>query len=271
MAIFIAPSLILSTPPTAVISASKFAHIGYESFVTADNITASSQTAGFPSSSLANPLTFEKWKPTTLSSTITVDAGTAVTANYIGIAAHTFATDRAVITIETSIDNLIWTEIIDASPGDNKPIMVVFGDVSSRYWRISIEALSIPSIGVLYIGESLIMQRGIYGGHTPITMGRNSKVIRNKTEGGQFAGVSIINEGVEGKFSWSNLTATWYRNNFDPFVVAARSKPFFIAWRPGEYPDEIGYVWATSDIIPSNNGTRDLMDVTMSVSGFSDE
>ena len=220
---------------------------------------------------LANPLTADKWKPASVNSTITIDAGSVVDTDYIGIAAHTFARDSAVLTIAYSNDDVTYTDLTSISASDNKPIMVIFDTVAAQFWRITIAALAIPSMGVLNIGTALVMQRGLYGGHSPVTMSRNSKVIRNKTEGGQFAGVSLINEGVNTTYSWENLTSTWYRDNFDPFVVAARSRPFFIAWRPVEFPNEVGYVWTENDISPTNNGTIDLMDVSMSVSGFSDE
>jgi len=82
---------------------------------------------------------------------------------------------------------------------------------------------------------------------------------------------SVITEGVSTSSEWKNLTAQWYREKFDPFVVYARSRPFFIAWRYAEFPLEVGFVWTTDDIRPTNSGPRDLMSVSMSVDGYSDE
>lgn len=270
MAIIFSGGLTIPSTPSEIEKGKK-AHIGYTSVVTADNVVASSSEAGRPVTNLANPLTAEDWKATTDNSTITVDAGSAVDVEYIGVAAHTLGTNGCTCTLAYSTDDITYTDIIGGPIIDNKPIMIIFETIQARFWRISMVANAPVSIGVLNIGQVLVMQRGIYGGHTPITMGRNTKVIRNKTEGGQFAGVSIINEGVKTSYEWKNLTADWYRANFDPFVVAARSRPFFIAWRPYEFPLEVGYVWTDGDIVPSNNGTRNLIDVSMKVNGFSDE
>jgi hypothetical protein len=245
--------------------------IGYQSIVTSTNVTASTQAAGFPASSVANPLTAERWKPTALPATLTIDAGAAVDVDYFGMASHTFATNGCVITISYSTDGITYTDISDASPGDGKPLLFVFNEITARYWRVTITGDAVPSLGVLYIGQLLECQRGIYGGHTPVTMGRKTRVIRNKTEGGQFAGISIITEGVQTSIELKHLTADWYRENFEPFVIAARGKPFFFAWRANDYPYEVGYVWTTGDIRPSNMGIRNLMQVSFDVEGYSDD
>jgi len=67
------------------------------------------------------------------------------------------------------------------------------------------------------------------------------------------------------------LDAQWYRDNFDPFVVAARAAPFFFAWRNHEFPREVGFCWTTDDIRPQNMGVRNLMAVEFNMEGFSDE
>ena len=90
-------------------------------------------------------------------------------------------------------------------------------------------------------------------------------------EGGQWLGRSIIRKGVTTSYQWRHLKAAWYRQYFDPFVKSARTTPFFIAWRPETYPNEVAYAWAKSDIRPSNMGIRDFMEVTLSVEGLTDE
>ena len=69
-----------------------------------------------------------------------------------------------------------------------------------------------------------------------------------------------------------NLFCFYSSENFDPFVVSARDKAFFIKWFPATYPLEVGYVWSTSDIKPVNMGVgAGLMSVTMQVKGYTDE
>jgi hypothetical protein len=249
----------------------KKGHIGYINYVTAETLTASSEAAGFEVDGLANPLTFDRWKPDEMDASIFVDFGTAKDFDYIGLASHTLATVQAVATASYSTDGITYIDIADVSVGDNKPIMMIFPTIKARYVKIVFTGTTAPSLGVLFIGPVLTVERGFYGGHTPITMGRKTNRLQNKTEGGQYAGVSIITEGVTTSVEWKHLGAVWYRQNFEPFVIYARNNPFFFAWRNLDFPAEVGYVWVNGDIRPSNMGIRDLMEVSMNLEGFSDE
>ncbi len=263
-------------PEVPVSSALKHVHIGYTNLITADNITASSQAAGFPAANLVNPLTAHRWKATSLPATVEFSSDQLV--SYIGIASHKLATYQCTIEFQyTKNSGSSWTTIATKTPTTNRPIMIVFDPVSFESFRIRITRnggstiTDIPGLGVFMIGEALVMQRGIYQGHSPITMSRKTKRLTNKTEGGQYAGNSIITEGVSTSFEWSNIEAGWVRAKFDPFIIHARSRPFFIAWRYSEFPNEVGFCWTDDDIRPSNSGPRDLMSISMTVNGYSDE
>ena len=53
------------------------ARIGYRSFCTESNVTASSEAAGFPATAAVNPLTYDQWRPasTPATWTCTLSAG----------------------------------------------------------------------------------------------------------------------------------------------------------------------------------------------------
>lgn len=264
MPVVISPSLVENTPDTPL----THARIGYDTFVRDADITASSEATGFPASSVALSMTYERWQPTSLPATLEVDAGEAVNADYIGIASHTLGSEGATVELESSTDGSAWESIETIEPSDDDAIMVLFEPVQARYWRLTITGGNEPQLGVLYIGEALAMQRRIYGGHTPGKLSRNTTIEPNGSEGGQYLGRSVIRRGYSTSYAWSNLTAQWYRDNFDPFVEAAIRNPFFIAWYPSKFPSEVLYAWTSGDIAPSNQGTRDLMDVSFSVEGL---
>ena len=102
-------------------------------------------------------------------------------------------------------------------------------------------------------------------------LGRTISKRPNVSAGGVFLGSSTVRKGVSTSFNWDNLTAAWYRANFDPFVLAAETTPFFIAWNSEEFPKEVGYGWTNETITPSNTGTRDFMSVSMTVNGVNYE
>lgn len=272
MPVVISPSLILGgTPGPLPPFPLTHAMIGYKTICTADNVTASSQAAGCPASDAVNIFTNEYWRPDVMPATWTIDAGTGVDTDYIGIAAHTLGTSGASLDIEYSTDGLTWTGMYSFAPADNAPIMVIYATTTARYWRMTVAGPVSPRIGVIYIGEMLQMQRPIYGGHAPITLNRDTTIFNQMSESGQFMARSITRQGASTSYAWKNLTALWYRQYFDPFVKAARTVPFFIAWRPATFPTEIGFVWTSKDIRPSNMGIRDLMEVSLDVTGVTDE
>lgn len=258
--------------------AGNFANILYDNLVTTSNITGSSSAAGFPATNAANGLTTHFWKPTALPATLEVDFGVATDIDAFGIAAHDLATQECEIDFQ-SWNGSSWDTDETVTPSDNKAIMSVYSSTQTTQtkYRISIDRVGgssisdMPVIGVFSVGEVMVMERMLYGGHNPVTLSRTTTQTTNETEGGQFAGRSNIRQGVATSYEWRNLTPAWMRSTFDAFIVAARDKPFFIQWRPTEYPLEVGYVWTTGDIRPVNNGTAGLMDVSMNVRGYTDE
>lgn len=244
------------------------ARIGYKTLWRADgaSVSASSEQAGFPVSSTTNELTYEFWRPQTLPASWDLNLTTPGVANYLGIASHSLDGSK----IKLQVNNGGWQDITQFFLVDDKtPIMILFDRVTSTQFRILIEDGEIPSIGVVFIGETLEMQRPIYGGHSPINLSRQTTISGNISERGQWLGRSLVREGVETSFSFENLTAEWYRENFDPFAEYATQAfgTFFIAWRPIKYPKEVGYCWTNSDIKPNNSSKRDLMDVDFNVQG----
>jgi hypothetical protein len=247
------------------------ARIGYRSILTAANLFGTAGTTGFPLAAIVNPATYERYTPSAMPATINCDAGAAVAVDYVAIAAHNLGTKAATVYLESSTDNVAWTTRLTMTPTDDTTIIGLIASVSARYWRLRITGATAPTIGVVYLGQVLTMPRNIYGGHTPITLARVTAVRPTLSETGQWLGATQERKGFATSFTWKNLTAAWYRDNFDPFVATnPRARPFFIAWRPKTFPAEAAYCWATDDIKPSNTGTKDFMEVGMSVEGFSD-
>lgn len=260
------------TDPDALDYPLTHARIGYQTITRTGTVSASSSVDGYPSDAPKRPDTYERWKPSLLPATWSVDAGSAVAVDYIGIAAHTLGTSGATVQVQYSDNNTDWTNYgSDFIPADNSPVMVIGNEVIHRYWRLSISGATAPEVGVIYIGKALAMQRAIYGGHSPITLSRVTDIRPKKSEGGQFISKYILRQGVATSAQFQNITPSWYREYFDPFVLSARIYPFFFAWRPEKYPNEVAYAWTSKDITPTNSGTgKGWMNVSFSMEGFAD-
>ena len=161
-----------------------------------------------------------------------------------------------------------WSETFTVQ--SKAPVMVIGHEHLTTTVQVQIvSATPNPEIAYLSAGLALAMERPIYGGHSPITLSRVTRGTPNISQGGEFLGRSIERRAVATSYAWRNLSAAWYRVNFDPFVAhcADTLGTFFISWRPSSHPNETAYAWLTGDVQPNNSGSRDLMDVTVRAVG----
>jgi hypothetical protein len=247
------------------------ARIGYQTWtrdLDPSAVTASSETEDGPADAPLRPDTYEYWEPETLPATWVVDLGQLRAVDYVGIVGRF---NGCSVEVETSPDGDASTYqplASDVNPGTDAPLMFLDDSRQARYVRISLAGSAAPQIAVVYAGEVLEMQRSLYAGHTPIVLSRNTELHHSMSRGGQFLGQGIRSMGVEGAASFKYLTAEWYREYFDPFVLSARQRPYFFAWRPEDFPNEVAYVWTDKDIAPRNMGTRDFMEVSWKMQGI---
>lgn len=245
----------------------KLARIGWENLARDASLVASSAASGFPAVAARNSDTFEFWKPTAVPATWRADLGSAKLINYCGIAAHNFAEVGASVQAQYSTDDSVWNNASNVhAPTDDSDLLLLFPQQTARYWRINVTT-AIPTIAHIRFGKILAMQRGLYRGHTPITLSRETVIRPSIAEGGQWLGRSILRGGFATSVEWRNLTSSWYRTNFEPFVQDARSHPFFFAWRASEFTSEVAYVWCNEDIAPQNSGPKDFMSVGFQIRG----
>lgn len=228
--------------------------------------SASSEVVDHEAASVANPMTFRRWRSAASSSWLKATMGSAEEINAIGIAAHNLRGKSVVI--ESSEDDIDWTPEKSVSVSTDDAIMILMPDVIRPYWRIVVSG-GAAEIGVVFLGRTLDMQRSIYGGHSPGTLSRTTTKLQSRSESGQFLSQRIIRRGYSTSYVWNNLSADWYRSKFDPFAnYASDGNPFFIAWKPDKYPREVLYGWTPDDVRPQNIGVRDLMSVTMNVNAL---
>jgi hypothetical protein len=252
--------------------------IGYETRVTTANISSTTETDDDPATNLANPSTALKWTGVVVSPAvdeyITVDVQTAEEMDYVGIARHNFGTAQITVSVEGVTDGdaspEVWEELVgETLLADDGPAIFRFTAQALAKIRLRLQPGSeAPTLAVLYTGKLLELERNIYVGHTPITLGRRTKTVTPRSESGNFLGRIVLNQMTETKVDLDYLTPDWYRANFDPFVEAAEESPLFFAWRPGDYPDEVGFCWLTNDPIPQNSLANGMMSVSLDLRGI---
>lgn len=265
MSIVISNSMVLSTEligiqPNAGV-------LAWQSIVTETNVTASSELETNPVTNLANPATVFTWQAAnTDEQTIEVEVEQSI--DYIGIARHNLS-GSAEIRIQAGVNGDYYNLTGWEKPDDRQALLFLINEAEPDSVRIRIRNnIDPPVIGVLYVGLAMRLERNIYVGHTPITMGRDVQTVGGYSESGQYLGELIRREGRSTSVSLQNLTPQWYRDNLDAFIRRRPRKPAFFAWRPGKYPAEVGYVWIKGSPRPSNQRPNGMMQIDIQFEGI---
>ena len=190
--------------------------------------------------------------------TIVINCVMSRAPDYVAIACHNFDTAAGVITVETTGGSAKFLA------NDRAPIIVHTGQGDTAGQAIITIADAQPGlqIGVITAGTLLQMQRTAYQGFTPPSLNRNQERIGSVSDTGQYLGQLVTRTMYEASPSWDDLTPGWYRDNIEPFALATSSRPFVIAWRPADFPNDLVYGWRTGDVSPKNTGPAGLMSVS---------
>lgn len=255
--------------------------IGFDSIVTATNITASAESAGFPASALGNPLTYDRFRaPVTGDSEgkvyLFIDAGSAVSVDYFGIAAHNLGTIAATVTLYGANEAGLATTLTQfgtASPTDDAPLLVLETALVRRYWVLCIDPGAVTAteevdMGVLFIGARMTFERCVRGKYRPLPYSRVTEFNVNRSMNGQFVGRTIQRKGFKSSVSFDLMSAAWVRSTFQLFVKAARTSAYFFAWKPDTYPGEVAFVDTADDIAVEYTGDRDRMSAAWEMQGL---
>lgn len=252
--------------------------VGYRNIVTVENIAADYEAEGYPATNLANPSTAIKWvgagweddSPPLTEQYVTVTTGSLDPIDYLAVARHNFGSGGMAVSVEVDEgDSVGFVAVTDPLiPADDSPLLFRFEAGSYVAVRLKIEAGSeAPEAAVVYVGLILALQRNIYVGHTPIPFGRSTRVTNGRSESGNFLGRIVTGEHRESGVAIQNITPSWYRAYMDPFIAAAQEVPFFFAWRPSDYPLEVGYAWMTNEPRPTNARSNGMMAIDLQFSG----
>jgi hypothetical protein len=254
--------------------------IGIHNLLTAASVSADSEQANYPVTNLANPATdlTQRWKSDSLDLQKIIVQTDEAQVDYIGIARHNFGSGEIIASVEypDPEDEEETIELVPEYQVANDDVLMFRFDALAPgeiHIKLNPTADQKPWASVIYVGKLLTLQRGIYVGHTPIPFARNTEVQNGIAQSGDFIGQIVTNETLSNSVKLQNLTPDWYRDELDPFIREARSrsgvKPFFFAWRPQKYPNEVGYAWLADNAQPVNQRTNGMMQIDLPLGALS--
>lgn len=221
---------------------------------------ATNEREGFEAERAQTPDTVSWWWPEA-AGTLTATLLAPAEIDGIGIAAHTIGSSGATITVSGLIDG-DWVQLHDPiSPTDDEPLMIAFRSADVAAVRVALSASA--RVGVLYAGAMLAVAHQPTVDAPPLSLIRSTTYETNRSQTGQFMGRSEVRSSRPVSVTWPFLRRSWYREHFEPFARAARKAPFFVAIRPGYYPDDVGYVLTSEDMNPIPAGRPHDLSVTL--------
>lgn len=233
-------------------------------------------TAGGTNGALAaNDLTAQRWACGALPSNWTLQTAANQNVDTVFIAAHNLGSTGSTVLVQTaSAVGGPYTTRATVVPADNDVIAVMINNAGTPYVireiRIQVTGASTEAtIGIIRAGVALQMERPFYGGHGPLTWNRMTEAEPQQTEGGQWVGQIVRRISQKAEYSWDHLTQAWYEANFEPFAKTLPNRPFGIIGNPSRLgAADVGWCWTGQDVAPQLMGIRDLVSVSLPVTGY---
>lgn len=249
-------------------------------------VAATSEADGYPATNVTNPLTHLRWKaagdgspeePPAADQYLTFAIGIEDELDYIAIAGHNLASGQIPVSIEiaTALEGspaeLNWTAVISPMilPNDG-PAIFRFTPQSIMGIRIRMQQGSaIPYVAVAYVGKLLVAERGTHSDHAPLNLGPDVEVMDGKAERGHFLGRIVLRESSSGAFDLKLLRPDWYRATMAPFIIGARTDPFFFAWKPQDHPGDVVFATLANSPKPVVNFDTGRFAIGLQLNGIS--
>ena len=254
--------------------------IGWDSIVTANAISATSTEDGRTAADLANPSTVLFWRAAAAGSPpadvyLTLDVTEIDPIDYFAVAAHNFGSAGIAVSLEIATElagsppALDWVEV--TTPRlvvRDDPLIFRFTPTTVLGVRLRLQPGSAPAqAAVAHAGRLLVMPRGTSESHVPVNLGRTTRRLRQTSENGHFLGEVLLSEGRQTSIAFKHLQQAFVRTSLMPFLDAARTNPFFFAWRPQTWPDDVGYCTMMNDPQPLIDFDTERMSVDFQLEG----
>jgi hypothetical protein len=218
--------------------------------------------------------TFQRWSCGTLPADWLISTAANADIDTVFIAAHNLGSTGSTVLIKTSatVGGALTTRATIV-PTDDSAIAVMINNAGAPYtirdFAIEVTGASADvQIGIIRAGVALQMQRPVFGGVQPIGLTRLIETRHAISETGQWLGRTIQRQARQTAMDWQHLEAAWYRANFEAFSLALPQTPFGLIQNPLRMPESVAWCWVDSPPAPANMGIRDLMQVSLQITGF---
>lgn len=211
--------------------------------------SASNSASGYDPTWLTDGETWSAWQAGSTSVLVTLDFGSSVSVSYAGLAAHNLGTIGASVQLLSSTDGSSFSTISGISSTsviNDSALLWLFAQISVRALRFVISGGSAAEIAVAQAGLALEMPRASVYTALPISESKQVRYRHQQSIRGDVLGRAVEGSDLQFDVSIQHLpeafraaidTVSW-----DGFKAHVEDTgPFFIATKPGKYPDDVAY------------------------------
>ena len=237
-------------------------------------ITGTVTSGGTNGDYATNDYTFQKWACGALTSTWNLVTAADASVDTVFIAAHNLGSTGCTVAISTASSvGGAHTTRATITPTDDSAIAAMFNNAGTAYTVREVKltitgASALAEIGIIRAGVAMQMERPVYGGIQPIGLTRLVETRHSISETGQPLGRTVQRQALRTSMQWQNLTAAWYRSTFHPFSLALPQTNFGLIQNPSKMPESVAWCWTDETPQPENMGVRDLMAVSLTITGL---
>ena len=198
-------------------------------------ITASAEDSGYPDDNLGDWREYEKWQGSAANSyTIIINLGSAASVTAFALVGHNLNTCGARYKLEAGTDDITFGTAVVAytTPATDRSLADYFTNPGKQYLQLTIDnnggAVFTPSIGVLFLGDYLTMERLPETPLDPDEIEDVKEELINET--GSLIGAIIDHTLRRQSWSFKWLTQAWVTATWLPFLRTYRNLPFIFHW-----------------------------------------
>lgn len=215
---------------------------------------ATSERAGFVAASAFDWRSTTYWSPTAAAGThsVTLTLAAPMPVDYFAVYRHNLAACEATIQLQYSTDaGVTWRNAGPVmTPTDNECAIQQLVPRSANLWRVVVVTGNANPcyLGVIAFGRQLATYRGMPPGFVVPRHARKNQILNSQTEGGQWAGRSLVARGARTEIQMQHVDRDWVRTYWEPFCQHAELRPFFFSWNHEDHPEDAVFAWLDGEL-----------------------
>lgn len=231
-------------------------------------VTASTEQADHPIDMALDPFTDTAWIGDTGQASWWARVSKAgATADYVAITAWDLSGLN--IQLQSSDDGgTVWDNVGDPVMTTDRVLVLMFDQAQHDDWRVLFTGSVPPQVINLSLGVAMVAEVGFRPGFEPPRQARHNTIKNNTTDQGHLVGRSVQKRGIKTRLEFVNVSQSWERGEWEPFLDHFETRPAYLVWSPVQWPDEAAYIWADRDPDKPRYSTTMLQTVGVNVAGI---